>query len=113
MPQGYLAAGDAYTRRFYELISELPRKIKIVDDCLLHDDNIEQSFFHAWDFLTICAKNGIVVSLEKYQFCQNTVYYAGMKITPTGVSPSDKILSAIRDFPTPTSITDAVHGSDW
>ena len=74
---------------------------------MLHDDNIEQSFFHAWDFLTICAKNGIVVSLEKFQFCQNTVDYAGMKITPTGVSPSDKILSAIRDFPTPTSITDA------
>ena len=107
LPQGYLAAGDAYTRRFDELISELPHKIKIVDDCLLHDDNIEQSFFHAWDFLTICAKNGIVVSLEKFQFCQNTVDYAGMKITPTGVSPSDKILSAIRDFPTPTSSTDA------
>ena len=108
LPQGYLAAGDAYTRRFDELISDLPRKVKIVDDCLLWDlGGIEESFFHAWDFLYICAKNNIVVNLDKFQFCQDTVEYSGLKLTPSGVTPSDKMLSAIRDFPSPKILTDA------
>lgn len=107
LPQGFLAAGDAYTRRFDELISNLPRKVKIVDDCLLFDKNIEESFFHASDFLTICTENNIVVNVEKFQFCQDVVTFAGLKLTPTAVSPTDKMLSAIRDFPSPTNITDA------
>ena len=61
LPQGNLAACDAYTRRFDELISELPGKILIVDDCLLHDDNMGQSFFQSWDFLTICAKKMVII----------------------------------------------------
>ena len=32
MPQGYLASGNAYTRRYDEMIKNFPRKIKIVDD---------------------------------------------------------------------------------
>lgn len=64
LPQAFLAAGDAYTRRFDELIS-------------------------------------------KFQFCQDVVTFAGLKLTPTAVSPTDKMLSAIRDFPSPTNITDA------
>ena len=107
MPQGYLAAGDAYTRRFDEILSILPRKVKVVDDCLLYDDTIEQSFYHAWDFLEICAKHGITINIAKFQFCQDTVEFAGLNITLMGIIPGDKLISAIRDFPTPTNITDA------
>ena len=107
MPQGYLAAGDAYTRRFDEILSTLPRKVKVVDDCLLYDETIEQSFYHAWDFLEICAQHGITINIDKFQFCQDSIEFAGLNITPTGITPSDKLISAIRDFPTPTNITDA------
>ena len=47
------------------------------------------------------------VSEKKFQFCQDTVKFAGLKITPTGIAPSDHIISAIRDFPTPKDITGA------
>ena len=57
LPQGYLAAGDAYTCRFDEILSTLPRKQKVVDDCLLYDYSIAQAFWHAWDFLELCAKH--------------------------------------------------------
>ena len=107
LPQGFLAAGDAYTRRFDEIISSLPNKVKVVDDCLLYDNNIEESFYHAWDFLTICANNGIVLNIDKFQFCQDTVEFAGLQLTKEGILPSSKILTAIRDFPTPANITDA------
>ena len=83
MPQGYLAAGDAYTRRFDEILSNLPRKVKVVDDCLLYDDDIESSFYHAFDFLLLCAKNGVTINVEKFQFCQDTVEFVGLIINST------------------------------
>ena len=107
LPQGYLAAGDAYTRRYDEIIKDVPNKLKCVDDTLLHDTDIESAFFHAWDYLTICADNGITVNEPKFKFCEDTVEFGGLKLTPSGICPSDGIVSAIRDFPTPKNITDA------
>ena len=60
MPQGFLASGDAYTRRYDEIIKDVKQKVKIVDDSLLWDFNIEESFYHTWDYLKLCAENGIV-----------------------------------------------------
>ena len=68
MPQGYLASGDAYTRRYDEIISEVPRKVKIVDDALLWDFSIEDSFFHTFDFLILGYKNGVRFNRSKFQF---------------------------------------------
>ena len=34
-PQGYISSGDAYTRRFDEIVSEVENKTKCVDDTLL------------------------------------------------------------------------------
>ena len=105
--QGYLAASDAYTRRYDEIIKNVPRKVKCVDDALLWDTNIENAFYHTWDYLTLCANNGIVINKDKFQFCRDEVLFAGLKLTPTRIKPSDYILSAIRDFPTPQNLTDA------
>lgn len=107
MPQGYFASGDAYTQRTDNITRDVPRKLNIIDDTLLYDDTIEQSFFHTWDYLTLCANNGITANLKKFQFCEDTVEFAGLSITPTGVAPCEKILSAIRNFPTPTNTTGA------
>ena len=54
----------------------------------------------------MCATNGIVVNVKKIQFCQDTVDFAGLTIT-SGVVPSNKMLSAIRDFPSPKNLTGA------
>ena len=76
LPQGYLAAGDAYTRHYDEVIKDIPQKVKIVDDTLLCDYSIEEAFFHTSDYLTTCAENGIVTSEEKFKFCRDTVDFA-------------------------------------
>ena len=107
MPQGYLAPGDAYTRRYDEVIKNVERKVKCVDDVLLYDSGIEETFYHTFDYLTLCAKNGVVQNRKKFQFCQDTVQFAGLQLTLSGVAPSQSMLSAIQDFPTPQNITDA------
>ena len=75
MPQGYLAPGDAYSWRYDEVIKNIPHKVKIVDDTLLYNSNIEGAFYYTFDFLHHCAKNRIVLKREKFQFCQDTVQF--------------------------------------
>ena len=43
--QGYIAAGDAYTRCYDEITKEVPDKVKCVDDALLHTIGIHDNFF--------------------------------------------------------------------
>ena len=59
------------------------------------------------DYLTLCANNGVVANAPKVQFCKDTVEFAGLSITPTGVTPSAKMLSAIYIFPKSTDLTSA------
>lgn len=46
-PQGYIASGDGYTRRYDELVADIPNKTKCIDDVLLWSDTIEDSFNQA------------------------------------------------------------------
>ena len=106
IPQGYLASGDAYTRRYDEVIKDITRKIKVVHDTLLYDTNIKEAFYHTFDFLTRCAQNGIVLSKAKFQFCKDTAQFGGLQIISSGVSPSESMPNAILNFPVPKTITD-------
>ena len=105
-PQGYLAAGDAYTERFDRIIADVKNKTKCVDDTVLWSDSIQESFFQTCSFLTLCSKNGIVFNEKKFQFSRDEVDFAGFIIGSDEVRPSEKILESIRDFPIPKNISD-------
>ena len=57
-PQGHIASGDGYFRRFDDIISSI-RKKKIVHDVLLYDISIKDSFYNIFDFLLVCGQNGV------------------------------------------------------
>ena len=105
-PMGFHASGDAYTHRFDNITSHIDRVKRCVDDSLLWDVNIEDSFWHTHEYLKHCADNGIVFNTKKFKFAEKTCEFAGFEITPTGYKPPEPILNAIRDFPTPKTITD-------
>ena len=105
-PQGYHGTGDAYTRRFDDITKDEKRYRRIVDDGLLYDSNIEQAFWHTFDHLKLCADNGIVFNPEKFQFAEEVVEFAGFEVTMDGFRPSPRIIESIRNFPTPSSVTD-------
>ena len=79
MPQGYLDSGYTYVHRYDKIIKDVPCKVKIVNDTLLFDKNIEEAFYHTLDYLLLCEKNGIILNREKFQFCQNVVQFEGFK----------------------------------
>ena len=104
-PQGFHAAGDGYTKRHDDIIAEVERKAKCIDDSLLWDTNIEQSFWHTIDYIILCNTNGIIFNKEKFHFAMDEIDFAGFTITNDGIKPMEKMLAAIRDFPTPTNVT--------
>ena len=106
-PQGHSAAGDAFNSRFHKIMQHVPRMERIVDDMCLYDHSISEAFYHVWDVLFICANNGIVLNRNKFQFCQESVDFAGLTITMDGIQPSSKMLAAIQDFPPPTNLKSA------
>lgn len=105
-PQGYIASGDAYSRRFDEIVADIPNKTKCIDDTLLWSDNLEQSFYQACQWLDICGQNGITLNPQKFVFGKDTVEFAGFEVTLENVRPCRKYMQAIMDFPTPKNITD-------
>ena len=88
-PQGFLASGDRYTRRFVEIIADVQRKTKCVDDTLMWDDH-DDLCKHWWrviDFLALLGKNGIVLNILKFQFARKSLDFAGFNITENSVKP--------------------------
>ena len=107
-PQGYVSSGDGFNRRVDDIVSDVQRMERCVDDSLLHDPDTDMEG-HWWriiDFFELAGRNGIILNPEKFQFCQNTVDFAGFRISDVTVEPLPKYLDAIRQFPTPKSITD-------
>ena len=80
--------------------------MRIIDDGCLYDDDIASAFWHTFDHIKHCADHGIVFNREKFRFARESVEFAGFEVTMTGYKPSQKLLTAIQDFPTPTNITD-------
>ena len=72
-PQGYHASGDAYTRRFDDITADFERVSRCVDDSLLWNSSIEESFWHTFDYLRHCTNNGIIFNEEKFVFCEDRV----------------------------------------
>ncbi len=100
-PQGLRSSGDAYTRRFDEVLVDIINKVKIIDDSLLYDGSIEESFHHAYRFLLTCRQNDVTLNEKKFVFCQKELEFAGFKLGWGSYTTSDDMLSAIASFPMP------------
>ena len=105
-PQGYIASGDGYSRRYGDIVAHIPRKTKCIDDTLLWSNSIEDSSFQAAQWLDVCGRNGITLNLEKFFFCEDEVEFAVFRISLNNVFPCQRYLQAIKDFPTSKNITD-------
>ena len=59
------------------------------------------------DFLSlIVGRAGIILNSDKFQFAQQTVDFAGFRISASSVELLPEFFGAIRQFPTPANITD-------
>jgi hypothetical protein len=102
--QGYTASGDRYTRRYDAITKEFLNKIHMVDNTLLWNDDLNSVFIQTCEYLDTCARNIIVLNLDKFHFAKEVVEFAGFEITMDSVQPSEKHLQVIHNFPVPMCI---------
>lgn len=79
-PQGHIASGDGYIRRFDEIVADIPQKTKCIDDTLPWAD----SFWQVINWLDVCGRNGITLNHPlKFVFAADEVEFARFEITLT------------------------------
>ena len=75
-PQGYIASGDAYTKRYDDITIDVKNMVKCIDDTLLWADNIQDNFEQTIQYLDLCGRNGIVLNPKKFTFAADEVEFA-------------------------------------
>ena len=69
VPQGYVTSGDAYTRRYDNIVVHIPNKTKCVEDTLLWTDTVEESFWQAVNWLDVSGRKGIILNPVSIRRC--------------------------------------------
>ena len=79
---------------------------RMIDDTLLYEDNVEKAFHQVGEYLSLVGRNDIVLNPDKFEFAQDEVSWAGVRLTADKVEPLPDHVTAIKQFPTPTCLTD-------
>ena len=74
---------------------------RVVDDTLLYAGSLEHAFHQVAEYLELVGNNGTVLNPEKFNFGQDTVDWAGIRVTKDGVAPLPEHVEAIRNLPVP------------
>ena len=68
-----MASGDSYNQRYGRLVEDMPCTTRCVDDLALWDSNMEEHWWRTIRYLDKIARNGIIISPAKFEFCANSV----------------------------------------
>ena len=93
-----------YNRRMAEAFRRgLSGFRRIVDDFVIYDSNAGEHKHHVKQFLQRCADFNISLNIEKCQFFQQQVTFAGFQLSAEGYQVDPSITTAITNYPTPTN----------
>ena len=105
-PMGFAATGDAFCLRSDVALQGTKNCVKVVDDILIYDEDYVTHLQRIHEVLTRCRKFGITLNKEKFVVASTSVNFCGYSLSKDGISADPGKVSAIRDFPTPSNLTD-------
>ena len=79
IPQVYGSSGDGYTRRTDNLPASCPKTPdiqdfeKIIDDIIIWNDDLDESFFRVCNILSHCNKSGMVFFKDKFELAHTKI----------------------------------------
>ena len=101
---GLRNAGATFQRLMDEIFAHLPCIVVYIDDLLIFSPNMEQ---HAKDIaavLQILKENGLIIRPDKCIWAKSAIEFLGHNITNKGVLPLQKKVTAIENYPRPTTV---------
>ena len=93
-----MVTGDAFNQWYDQVIRDLVRKKKCVDDVAGWADTLRQLFIDTGEFLSVTGNHGIIQNPDKFVWGQRELEFVGVR-------PTEETLAAIKEFPRPTDIT--------
>ena len=111
MPFGLTNAPAIFQRLMQKVLEGLnpdqgPEFVEVyIDDVLVFSRTMEDHVKHLRQVLNRLRKAGLKLKPGKCHFVRQTVEYLGHVITPSGLQPNPNQVSAIRDYPSPESVT--------
>ena len=103
---GLLSTGDEYNRRGDIAMLGLSNVQKVVDDLLVDTDTFREHVERLIQILHRCREHRITLNVNKFLFAKGVVDFVGYKVSRQGIEADPKKISAIRDFPVPTNVTE-------
>ena len=105
LPQGLVNSPPTFQRLMNETLGNLRWTTCVVylDDIVIHSKSFEQ---HLKDVETVCStlmKANFKLNEDKCELFQKEITFLGYKINQNGLSPSNQHITAIQNFPRPTS----------
>ena len=95
-----------YNCRMDEAMAGILHVRKIVDDVIAYDSTYTDHVRHVRSILQRCVEKGISLKREKFVFAQKEATFCGYVVSGNGYCIHPDTAQAIKQFPTPTNLTD-------
>ena len=105
MPFGLCGAPSSFQRLMNSVLRGLPFVAIYLDDILIHSSNVELHRKHLTEVFQCLQAAGLTLRGKKCHLGMSKVSYLGHEFSASGMSPSQKKIEAIINWPIPTNVT--------
>lgn len=74
------------------------------DDIMIYSKNKKEHLEHVNQVLQVLQENQLYINMKKCTFCTNKLLFLGFVVGEEGMHVDEEKVSAIKDWPTPTSV---------
>jgi hypothetical protein len=104
LPMGISSAPEIYQRAMTELFQGIDGVEIIMDDILVHGENLQIHNNRLEKVLQRCVDKGLKLNASKIRLAQSEVEYVGQILSKDGVKISPQKVQAVTEMPTPKTI---------